>query len=482
MPDESLKQRTAKGLLWGGLSNGAMQLLNLVFGIFLSRLLSPSDYGMVGVLAIFMSISGALLESGFISTIANKKEVSDADYNAVFWFNLLGGLFIYALLFFAAPWIAEFNHNPALTPLARFLFLGIPLACTGTAPTAYLFRHLRVKERAYVQMLGVTISGLVGVILAYNGFAYWGLAIQQVLFITFSTGLIWFFCPWKPSWKINFQPLRLMLPFSLKLLFTNVFVQANNNFFSFLLGRFYTTQLVGYYTQGNKWTTMGFSFISGTITAVAQPVLHQAGEDRDRYRAVFRKMLRFTAFLTFPLMWGLALVAEEFIVAAITDKWVACVPIIQLLCIWGAVAPLQSLYSHEVISHGKPSVHLWLTVSLCLGQLLLAALTFQYGLLVMVGAFVAFNIVWMGFWQYFSWRYFGLTLRMVILDLAPYACVALASIFVAWWAGSFFTNLYLILGVKILVVAILYIGILYALDATLLKESIAFLLKKKKTL
>ena len=156
---QSLKEKTAKGLFWGGFSNSLQQLLNLTFGIFLARLLSREDYGMVGMLSIFSLIAGSLQESGFIAALANRKEVGHKDYNAVFWFSSAVGFTLYALLFFCAPLIAEFSGNPALTPLARYSFLGFFLSSMATAQSAYLFRNLMVKQRAVSTLVSLIVSG-----------------------------------------------------------------------------------------------------------------------------------------------------------------------------------------------------------------------------------------------------------------------------------------------------------------------------------
>ena len=167
---ESLKDKTAKGLLWGGISNGAQQLLNLLFGIFLARLLTPDDYGMVGMLTIFSLIAGTIQESGFISALINQKDIKHEDYNAVFWFSILTSLCLYIILFFCAPLIARFFHQPELTALARYSFLGFFISSTGVAHSAYFYKNLMVKQRAVLNITALIISGIIGITMAYHGF------------------------------------------------------------------------------------------------------------------------------------------------------------------------------------------------------------------------------------------------------------------------------------------------------------------------
>ena len=294
---ESLKEKTAKGLFWGGISNGLQQLLNLFFGIFLARLLTQEDYGMVGVLSIFSLIAATLQESGFIAALANRKEIRHKDYNAVFWFSTLTGLFMYLLLFACAPLIARFFETPELTPLARYSFLGFLISSTGVAHSAYLFRSLKVKQRAMASVFGLLLSGTTGVTLAYLGFAYWGIATQSLVYVATTTGCYWYFSSWRPTFRIDFSPLKDMFLFSSKLLVTNIFHHIHNNIFSVILGKFYALTDVGNFNQANKWNYMGHSLINGMITGVAQPVLAQVTDDKERQLRVFLQMMRFTCFV-----------------------------------------------------------------------------------------------------------------------------------------------------------------------------------------
>lgn len=476
--NETLKEKTAKGLFWGGLSNGIQQLLNLVFGIFLARILDANDYGMVGMLTIFSQIAASLQESGFIAAIANKKEVTHRDYNAVFWFSTLAGLVLYAILFFCAPLIADFYDEPALIPLARFSFLTFFISSFGIAPRAVLFRNLKARESAIASIAALSISGVVGIILAHNGMSYWGLAIQTFIFATIVMLLSWYFAKWKPVFWINFAPLREMIGFSSKLLITTIFMHINNNLFSVLFGKFFSAAEVGNYTQANKWNTMGHSFISNTIQSVAQPVLAQVREEKERQKNIFRKMLRFTAFISFPLMLGLSLVSRELITITITEKWLAAAAIMQILCIDGAFNPIMKLYTHLIISKGKSNIFMWNTIILSLVQLGVMLLLHPYGVQTMIIVFVIINTLWLMVWHYFAWREIRITCWEALKDILPFALTAVLVMGVAYFATLSIENIYLLCISKIIIAAPLYIGILWLMNANILKECMDFLRKK----
>ena len=481
MTATSLKERTAKGLLWGGFSNGLQQLLNLLFGVFLARLLTPADYGMVGMLSLFVMVASTLQDSGFTNALANKRVVNDEDYNAVFWFSSLMGLTLYLLLFFSAPLIAAFFGKPELEGLSRLLFLGFLISSTGTAHNAVFFKHLMVRQKAIAQLVALVVSGCVGITLALCGMAYWGIALQTVTYIAVCTGLYWLFSPWRPTLRIDFRPLRPLFAFSSKLLLTNLFTQFNNNLLATLMGHLFAAREVGHYTQANKWATMSHTLVAGMVNGVAQPVLAQVIDDPSRQRQVFRKMLRFTAFVSFPCTLGLALIAPELIHIALTDKWMPCVPLLRLLCIWSACLPVQQLYYNLIISHRKSDIALWTAVGLGLTQLLLLIAIHPYGIPWMVAGYVALHVASLGIWQHFAHRAMGITAIEALLDVLPFAGIAagamLATHLLAVWSAL--PPLPTLLG-KIAVAALIYLATLALCRAHVLQESIDYLWHKRR--
>lgn len=484
MAEHDLKEKTAKGLFWGGINNGGQQLLNLIFGIFLARLLSPADYGIVGMLTIFSLIAGALQESGFISGLNRKKNITQADYNAVFWFNVLCSLTVYIILYAAAPLIADWFKQPVLKPLARLSFLSFVISSFGTTPRAYLFRNLQVKETATLSIAALFISGITGIALAWNGFAYWGIAIQTLVFCFCTTVLSWYISGWRPSPRIDLRPLRGMVGFSSRLLITNIFTHINNNLFSIFFGRFYGERMVGYYNQANKWTGIGYSTLTGMVWNVTQPVFARLEDDAERRCRAFRKMLRFTAFISCPAMFGLALTAPEFIIITITEKWLPSAGLMQILCVGGAFIPITSLYSNFVISQGRSNVFMYSTVALCLLQTGSLFLLHPYGVRIMVVTYVFINLLWLPVWHFTARRLILLSFRQALLDMLPFALMAGAAMGGAWIAAWPLESIWLRITVKIAVAAFLYLGAMRLLEAAVLTESIEFLrgkLRDKKT-
>ena len=486
----NLREKTAQGLIWGGFSNGMVQLLGAVFGVWLLNILDPDDYGKMAALVIFSNIASVLQESGFTAALANKREPTHEEYNAVFWFNIIVGIVLYVILFFAAPLIADFYNEPVLCPLGRLAFLGFVFSCFGTAQRAYLFGHLMVKQTSIMQMASITISGIVAVCLAYAGLAYWGLAIQNLVYVGSVTAFAWYFSPWRPSLPkdpppaliATLRPAWQMFGFSSKLLVNSLAFQFNNNAFGVLLNRFYPGgHVAGIYSNARKWDDMGIATIGGMIQGVAQPVLREAAGGESFIVPTFRKLLRFTCFVSFPCLLGLALIAEDFIVLLAGEKWHESALLLSMLCIYGAFSPVVTLYSNLVISRGRSTINMVIGLLNCAfvwgGIIVLHAL--GYNLTEMVIFYVALNIGWLLVWQTCARRLIGLSWWHAFKDIIPFFVFAFAVMAAAYFATQSLPISWLRMFLRILIAVVLYVGSLWIARAKILRESIEYIFKRQ---
>lgn len=478
MAEQTLKEKTAKGLMWGAVNNLTTQLLSALIGIMLGRLMMPSEYGMMGLLAVFTAVASTLQESGFTAALTNLKQVTHREYNAVFWFSTLVSLAIYGILFLAAPLIARFYHEPGLVDLSRLVFASLFMAGIGTAHAAYMFRNMMNREKTITGIVALVVSGFVGITLALNGYSYWSLAWNQFVYITIADLGRLYYVRWRPSLKVDFTPIREMFGFSSKILVTNIVNQVNNNILSFIFGRLFSAGAVGNYTQAAKWNTMGHSLISGTIQQVAQPVLASIKEEEGRQLNVFRKMLRFTAFLSMPSMLGLALIAD-FIVLLLGQQWVDSVQLLRMLCISGAFLPIQTLYQNLLISQGRSDTYMWCTLAQIMVQIGIILLFSTWGVQVMVAAYSTMLILWIGIWQTIAKRLTGLRFRDVAKDILPFLLSAVGCIAIAYYATASIDNHVLSLVLRILIAAVIYLSIMKLTHAKIFEECIHYFLKKK---
>ena len=271
-----------------------------------------------------------------------------------------------------------------------------------------------------------------------------------------------------------------MFLFSSKLLVTNIFHHIHNNIFSVILGKFYALTDVGNFNQANKWNYMGHSLINGMITGVAQPVLAQVAGDNERQLRVFRKMMRFTCFVSFPAMFGLSLVAPELITIAITDKWIESARMLQILCISGAFIPIVNLCGNLLISKGKSDIFMWNTISLVIIQLGIALVLYPYGIYTLISVYAGINIAWLLVWHHFVSKEIGYSLFSLMKDLLPYLFIAGGVMAITWFCTANSTHIYMRFVAKIGMAASLYILIMWLSGSATFKESVHYLLKRKK--
>ena len=476
---DNLKERTAKSIAWGAINNGATQVLNLVFGIILARKLSEADYGIVALITIFTTLAGCIQAAGFSQALANLKPPTQRDYNAVAWFNIFAGFSLYIILFFCAPLIAWFFDQPALTDVSRVAFLTIPISAIGIVPNAKLWIELRNREQAIASIIALIISGCCGVWLAWNRYGYWSLAWQQVVYIVVATIIKYYFTRWRPTLPVDFNPIRQMFGFSSKLLLTNILTVISQQVQTFIFGKMLHINTVGQFSQANKWNTMGHSFISNTMAQVAQPVLTNADNEEGRQQRVFRKMLRFTSLVCFPLMFGLALVAHEFIIVTIGAKWEPSVILLQILCIGGAFIPLQTLYQNLIISRKRSDIYLRLVALQIVLQIILTLSFAKLGIVAMVAAFSALNLLLTACWHFALQRILPLSMFDVLKDTIPFTLIAAVVMVATHYATLSITNLWLLLLIRIMMAAALYLVAMRLLNVAILKECLQFIRKKQ---
>lgn len=485
---EELKDKAAKGILWSLMNNGASQLLNAVFGIVLLNILHRSDYGLIGILTVFSLVSVSIQESGFITALINRKNATHLDYNSVFWFNVVVSAFLYVLLFLCAPLIASFYNEPVLTNLARYYFFGFFISSFSIVPRAMLTKQIRQREMAFVGFFSLLLSGIVSISMAFGGLAYWGIATQTVTYCASVSVLSWHFSKWKPSLQVSMKPISEMFVFSSKMLLTNIFLQFNNHIFSLVLGKLYTKNEVGTYTQANKWNNMGSSLISGVVQSVAQPTFVQVGDDKERLCRAFSKMLRFTCFISFPVMLTLALVSHEFIMMLARAEWESSAHLMHYICVGGAFVPIATLYYNMIISRGKSNIYMWNVVAQ--GVVIFASILIVHylggGIDVMIMSFVGIVIAWIGIWHVFVYREIQYPFLSALKDIVPSLLVACVAIGVSYAVTSPFAtfepsrvSFALLFVARGAVSVVVYVGVLWLFKANILRESVGYLLHKK---
>ena len=471
--EQNLKQRTSKALAWSGVNSGMTQLLNLVIGIFLARLLSPGNYGIVGVLAIFSALAGNLQDVGFTQSLINLRSPENRDYNSVFWFSAVTSLCLYALLFLSAPLIAAFYHEELLVELSRVLFLGFFIASLSIPSGAWLKKNLRNREMAEIGLTALVLSGITGIAVAVMGGRHWALVAQQLTYIGITTVGRFIACPWRPSLSWEFAPVRGMMRFGVNIFLTNVVNTLSQNLLTVVFGHYLSKAATGFYTRANMWNNMGHQLVSNTTNQLAQTVFVEVREERERELRVWRKMLRFTAFLSMPAMLGLSLISDE-VTAILGPQWAESAPLLRVLAVSGAFMPVYTLYQSLLISHGRGRAYMLLGVGQVVCLLLAALLFAREGVYTMVVAYTVLQILYLLPWQMVTGRVCDVRAGMVVRDILPYLLSAAAVMMLTWALTSPFEGIpfWLMLLVRIPLAAVLYAVLMWVRRDDILVEII----------
>lgn len=359
---ESLKNKTVKGVVWSTLERFSVAGVNFIFGLVLARLLMPSDYGAIAMLAIFMAIAQTFIDSGFSNALIRKPERSETDNATAFYFNIGIGLVAYFLLYLAAPYIAKFYNTPILTPLTRIMGLNLLLNSLCVVQQALLTARIDFKTQAKISLSAAIISGLVGIGFAYVGYGVWALAIQSVLASVIRTILLWILAKWRPKAKFSKQSFRSLFGYGSKLLASGLLDTIYNNLYTIVIGKRFAAATLGVYSRADQWANFLAINITGILQRVTFPVLSTIQREDERLRINYRKFLRISAFAVFPLMVGLAAVADPLTRFILTDKWAESIPLLRILCFALMLYPIHAINLNLLQVKGRSDLFLRLEI------------------------------------------------------------------------------------------------------------------------
>lgn len=480
---ENLKNKAAKGLLWGGFFSISNQFLGLVFSIIIARILQPSDFGLVAMLSIFTSLATIFQESGFVFVLTNRTNVTREQYSSVFWFNIIISFSIYLLFFLLAPAIASFYNEPLLTDLARVVFLGFFISSFGIVQNAYLYKNLKVFEKGIAGLISLILSGIIGYLLAKNGFGYWGVAFHGLFNILFSTIIVWLYSPFRPMFKIDRGFLYSSIPDCFRFAFPNLFSIFSENFYSVILGKAFSPADVGLYNQATKLNNAGASSILGMLRNVSQPVLVKVRDNSGNVLSAFRKLFRLSAFLSFPVLLCLSMVSDELIVTVFTEKWQNTAPILKLLCWGGIMLNLSTLFSYFAMSQNFTKIYLWMGIfaSVLKIFLLLLASIGSNVIWIAIGS-VATDAICLMVYYFVVNHKVPYPIKYLIADLAPIMIASIVPYFIVSYATGNITNLPTLLIVRVLSYLLLFIVICRLFNFDILNDAKSYALKIFKRL
>lgn len=362
MAEESLKKKTVKGVAWTSLDEVLNVGFGFVIGVILARLLSPSDYGMLAMIAVFNAIAIAFVNSGFGNALIRKPDLTEDDNTTAFSFNIVVAIVMVGVLWLVAPWVAKFYDKPILASLLRAEAFLLIISSLRIVQNTQLSRALNFKAKMIINATSQVVAGVVAIVAAYRGFGVWSLVIQH--YVSSITGLVllWVISPWRPRGHWNKESFRYLWRYGSKLLASGLLDKIYGNIYPIIIGKLFSAADLGQYTRAKGYASIPSMGLTGVLQQVSFPVLSQIQDDDERLRDSYRRMLRFTVFLVFPTMIGMAALAYPLVVALVTDKWAQCVPYLQIICFSSMWYPVHAINLNLLQVKGRSDLFLRLEI------------------------------------------------------------------------------------------------------------------------
>ncbi len=480
----SLKDKAIKGVFWSSIERFGNQGIQFGIGLILARLLLPEDYGLLGMILVFISLAQVFVEGGFPAALIRKNDPNDEDYSTVFWFNLMVALFCYTLLFLLAPFIADFFDEQKLINLTRIVALNIIINSFGIIQKTILTKDLNFKSQATINLSSILLSGLIGVYCAYNGYGVWALVIQNISRNIFMSFAFWFSTNWRPKLIFSKIAFKELFSFGSNLLFSALINAVSENLFSIIIGKLYNAKSLGYYTRANQFQKLPVSSIYGAISVVSYPVLSELQSNEDQLREGYKSMIKLIAFTLFPIMIILIAIAEPMIHLILTDKWLPSVPILQILCIVGAFYPLHAINLDILKIKGRSDLFFKLEVIKQVLNVSMILICYKWGVIGLVWGSVVLNFVCYYINSFFSKILVNYSFFSQIKDLFPFAFIATITLILLLLIKTILINLFIQLLCLPLIGAFIYFSTAYILkfkELRQFKEIFSRLFQKRKT-
>lgn len=456
---ESLKQKTVKGVAWTSLDKFTNLGFGFIIGVILARLLSPSDYGLLAMIAVFNAIAFAFLDSGFGSALIRKPDLTENDNSTAFYFNIVAGVVLYAIIWLIAPWVSVFYDKPILTQLLRVEALLLIIMSFRIVQNTQLSRALNFKAKTIINLTSLIISGALAIIAAYRGLGVWSLVIQHLASGVISMVMYWIFSPWRPHGKWDKRSFRYLWGYGSKLLASGLLDTIYGNIYPIVIGKFYSAADLGQYSRAKGYADMPSQSLTGVIQQVTFPVLSQIQDDDQRLGNNYRRMLRFTVFIVFPIMIGLAVLAHPLVVSLVTDKWAQCVPYLQIICLASMWYPVHAINLNLLQVKGRSDLFLRLEI---IKKILITIVVFvcvPFGIIGICCGSVFTSLACLAINTYYTGKLINVGFVRQMMDMTPTLLASLAMGAVVYFAVMPFGSDVVKLAVGIPLGMVIYLAI-----------------------
>lgn len=437
---KSLKQTTTSGLLWSSIERFSVQGVQFFIMLIMARLLMPSDYGIIGMLSIFLAISQAIIDSGFSQALIRKQDRTEVDNSTVFYFNIVVSGLLYLILFILAPFVGEFYNTPILCPIMRVVCLTLIINSLAVVQRALLTVKIDFKTQAKASLISAILSGITGITFAYWGYGVWAIVYSSLVSSTVNSLLLWLFAHWRPIWAYSWVSFKELFSFGSRLLGVSIIDTIYNNIYTIVIGKVFTAGDLGHYTRAQNFAQLPSSNITGILQRVTYPVLCQIQNEDERLAVVYRKFLKLSAFIVFPLMCGLAGLSTPLVVTVIGEKWLFCSKLLTIICFGMMWYPIHAINLNLLEVKGRTDLFLKIEyVKKGIGVILLA-ISIPFGVEAMCIAGIGLSLCALVINTYYTGKMIQIGFFKQMQDLAPILGLSLLMFTVLYCLHYFIVN------------------------------------------
>ena len=478
MSSQHTKSNILSSLFWKLMERGGTQGIQFIVQIVLARLLSPEEYGIIAIVMVFILLANVFVESGFNTALIQKKDADEVDFSSVLYLSLGVATILYGLIFITAPFIASFYDQPILIQVLRVLSITIFIGAFNSIQNAYIARNMLFKKLFTSSLGSVTISGVVGIIAAYSGLGVWALVLQQLISQLAVAIILWFTVKWRPHLIFSTTRVKSLFSYGSKLLASGLLDTLYSNLRTLIIGRMYTPYMLGYYNRGQQFPQLIVSNINGSIQSVMLPALSAHQDDRKRVKEMMRRAIVSTSFLIFPMMVGMAVVAEPLVEIVLTDKWLPAVPFLQIACFTFALWPIHTANLQAINAMGRSDIFLRLEIIKKIMGLIVLGVSLPFGVYAIALGGIFSGLIGTFINAYPNKELLNYSYKEQWLDIMPSLLISLIMGGIVYLFN--FSN---ILAWQILILQIVSGGIIYILLAKIFKiESFTYLVGTMKQL
>lgn len=475
---ESLKQKTVGGVIWSSIERFSVAGLQFVIMIIMARVLTPEDYGMVAMLQIFIAVSQSLVDSGFSQALIRKLDRTQTDLSTVFYFNIGIGVFLYLVLFFSAPLIASFYNTPQLVPITRVIALGMVFNSLSVVQRAVLTIKIDFKTQMRASVLAAVISGIVGISMAYTGFGVWSIVAQQVTNLGINTLVLWLVSKWSPSKVFSMVSFKEMFGFGSKLLLSGLINTIWNNIYLIVIGKAFSKADLGYYTRAHQFSDFPSANLTSVFQRVTYPVLSTIQNDDVRLAYNYRRVLRITAYIIFPIMIGMAAVSTPMIRILLTEKWLFTADLLKIICLSMMFYPVHSINLNLLQVKGRSDLFLRLEIIKKIIGIIILIVTIPMGLIAMCTGQIFSSLFSLAINTHYTGKLINVGFIKQMKDLIPILVLSLVMGVVSYLVMMPFENIYIQLGIGTITGIGFYILFSYIFKFEEMKELVSIIRKK----